>query len=90
MALKTVPDIDFRIQWLDLWHDYIHTVPQMFYHPVKHHGDRPAHMFWQDDKWVTITYKEFAAVAEEIAAGLMGLGVAKGDNLVIMSVSCAE
>jgi len=90
MALKTVPDIDFRIQWLDLWHDYIHTVPQMFYHPVKHHGDRPAHIYWQDDKWVTITYKEFAALAEEIAAGLMGLGVAKGDNLVIMSVSCAE
>jgi hypothetical protein len=38
MALKTVPVIDFRIQWLDLWHDYIHTVPQMFFHPVKHHG----------------------------------------------------
>ena len=38
MTLKVVPDTDYRIQWLDLWHDYIHTVPQMFYHSVKHHG----------------------------------------------------
>ena len=90
MGLKIVPDTDFRIQWIDLWNEYVHTVPQMFYTPVKFHGDRPAHIYWKNDQWVTLTYKEFAAVAEEIAAGLIGLGVQKGDNLVIMSTNCPE
>jgi len=90
MALKVVPDTDFRIQWIDLWHDYIHTVPQMFYTPVKHHGERDAHIYWKDDHWETINYKEFASIAEEIAAGLISFGIKKGDNLVIMSPNCAE
>lgn len=45
MGLKIVPDTDFRIQWIDLWNEYVHTVPQMFYTPVKFHGDRPAHIY---------------------------------------------
>jgi len=90
MALKVVQDSDYRIQWLDLWHDYIHTVPQMFYHSVKHHGSRNAHIYWNDDHWETLSYKDFAAIAEEIAAGLISLGVKKGDNLVIMSPNCAQ
>ncbi|MGI6513071.1 MAG: AMP-dependent synthetase/ligase [Syntrophomonadales bacterium] len=90
MALKVVPDTDFRIQWLDLWHDYIHTVPQMFYHSVKHHGNRNAHIYWKDDHWVNLSYQDLSVIAEEIAAGLIGLGVKKGDNLVIMSPNCAE
>lgn len=90
MTLKVVPDTDYRIQWLDLWHDYIHTVPQMFYHSVKHHGSRNAHIYWNDDHWETLSYKDFAAIAEEIAAGLISLGVKKGDNLVIMSPNCAQ
>lgn len=90
MGLKIVPDTDFRIQWIDLWNESVHTVPQMFYTPVKFHGDRPAHIYWKNDQWVTLTYKEFAVIAEEIAAGLIGLGAQKGDNLVIMSTNCPE
>lgn len=37
-----------------------------------------------------MSYKDFAAIAEEIAAGLISLGVKKGDNLVIMSPNCAQ
>ncbi len=90
MALKVVPDTDFRLQWIDLWHDYIHTVPQMFYCTVKHHGERDAHIYWKDDHWETISYEKFASIAEEIAAGLISLGIEKGDNLVIMSTNCPE
>lgn len=90
MGLKVVPDTDFRIQWLDLWNEHVHTVPQMFYTSVKFHGDRSAHMYWKDDHWATLTYKEFAVVAEEIAAGLMGIGIEKGDNIVIMSLNSPE
>lgn len=90
MALKVVPDTDFRIQWIDLWHDHIHTVPQMFYSSVKHHGERNAHIYWKDDHWETLSYTEFASIAEEIAAGLISLGIVKGDNLVIMSTNCPE
>jgi long-chain acyl-CoA synthetase len=90
MALKIVPDTDFRLQWIDLWNEYVHTVPQMFYSSVRHHGDRNAHIFWKNDQWQTINYRTFATIAEEIAAGLLSLGIRKGDNLVIMSQNCAE
>ncbi|MGE5454987.1 MAG: AMP-dependent synthetase/ligase, partial [Methylocystaceae bacterium] len=81
---------DFRLQWIDLWNDYIHTVPQMFYSTVKHNGTQPAHVYWKHDHWETISYTTFATIAEEIAAGLISLGIKKGDNLVIMSPNCPE
>lgn len=90
MALKVVQDSDWRIQWLDLWLDYIKTVPQMFYHTVKHHGKRPANTFWTGSDWKTINYEEWAVISEEIANGLLGFGVNKGDNIVIMSPTCVE
>ncbi len=90
MALKVVPDSDWRLQWLDLWFDHIKSVPQMFYSTVKNHGERPANTFWTGNDWKTINYKEWAAIAEEIGNGLLSLGVNKGDNLVIMSPTCVE
>jgi len=90
MALKVIPDWDWRIQWLDLWFDHIKTVPRMFYSTVKHHGERPANTFWTGEEWKTLNYREWAAIAEEIGNGLLSLGVEKGDNLVIMSPTCVE
>ncbi len=90
MALKVVPDSDWRIQWADLWFDHIKTVPQMFYSTVKHHGTRPANTYWTDNNWKTINYQEWASISEEIGNGLLSLGVNRGDNIVIMSPTCVE
>ena len=50
MAINIVPDTDMRLQWLDLWHDHIDTVPRMFNHTVKYFGDRPANKYMKNEK----------------------------------------
>lgn len=90
MAIKMVPDTDMRLQWLDLWHDYIDTVPKMFNHTVKHFGYRPANKYIDNEEWKEIDYDTWAEFSREISEGLLSLGVEIGDNIVIISPTCAE
>ena len=90
MAIQVVPDYDISIQFIDLWRDHISTLPQMLYHNVKHLGERPASIYRSADTWKTITYKEWAAVSEEIGNALLSVGLEKSDAVSIISPTIVE
>ena len=55
---------------------------------VEAHGDRDALV--SVEQGLRYTYNEFAAAVDEVAAGLMGMGVQVGDRVGIWSPNCAE
>ncbi|HSP25464.1 MAG TPA: AMP-binding protein, partial [Saliniramus sp.] len=64
------------------------TVPAFLADVVGLHGDRPAAVFRATgDRW---SYAEFAAKIDALAAGLMVLGVQKGDRVAIWSPNRPE
>ncbi|MEM7059496.1 MAG: AMP-binding protein [Pseudomonadota bacterium] len=64
------------------------TIPDFMAEVVRRHGDRPAAVFSQTgDRW---TYTEFAAKVDQMAAGLLSLGLYKGDRVGIWSPNRPE
>ena len=55
---------------------------------VEAHGDRDALV--SVEQGLRYTYREFAGAVDEVAAGLMAMGVAVGDRVGIWSPNCAE
>ena len=55
---------------------------------VDAHGDRDALI--SVEQGLRYTYREFAAAVDEVAAGLMAIGVQIGDRVGIWSPNCAE
>ena len=55
---------------------------------VAEHGDREALISVEQD--LRYTYREFAAAVDDVAAGLMAMGVQVGDRVGIWSPNCAE
>lgn len=64
------------------------TIPEFLAEVVRRHGDRPAAVFSRTgDRW---TYAEFAARVDQMAAGLLSLGLYKGDRIGIWSPNRPE
>ena len=64
------------------------TVPAFLAEVVRRHGDRPAAVFKATgDRW---TYAEFARKIDQLAAGLLAMGVYKGDRVGIWSPNKPE
>jgi long-chain acyl-CoA synthetase len=61
------------------------TVPTRFLRMVGQHGDRVA-LRWRnpDDSWGELTWDEYAGRVSRVAAGLQGLGVKRGDRVLLM------
>lgn len=78
------------IEILDRFKVEVPTLPQMFYHSVQHHGSKPANTFKSCREWKTISYSEWAGIAEEIAIALIRKGVRKGDDIAVMSQVSAQ
>lgn len=51
---------------------------------------RVLYRFFKDGAWQSYTWKEAAAIVEEIALGLVSLGVRKGDRVAILSANRVE
>jgi len=64
------------------------TIPALLDYTVARHGERPAVLF--REQGVRWTWREFAAVVDELAAGLLDLGLQRGDRLGIWSPNRAE
>ena len=64
------------------------TIPGFLSEVVKRHGDRTAAVFRQSgDRW---TYSEFARLVDRLAAGLLSIGVYKGERVGIWSPNRPE
>ena len=64
------------------------SIPALLAETVARCGERPAVLFREQGmRW---TWREFAAVVDELAAGLLGLGLQRGDRLGIWSPNRAE
>jgi fatty-acyl-CoA synthase len=64
------------------------TIPALLAQTVARFGDRPAVLFREQGiRW---SWREFAAVVDEMAAGLLALGLQRGDRVGIWSPNRAE
>ena len=64
------------------------TIPDFLAEVIRRHGDRPAAVFSQTgDRW---SYIEFADKVDQMAAGLLALGLYKGDRVGIWSPNRPE
>ena len=64
------------------------TIPQNLVRTVAEHADRDALV--SVEQGIRLTYAQFADQVDQVARGLMGLGVAKGDRVGIWSPNYAE
>ncbi|UWQ56106.1 AMP-binding protein [Leisingera caerulea] len=64
------------------------TIPALLQQAVERHGNREALVF--PDAGIRMTYAEMAQKADELAAGLLALGVVKGDRVGIWSPNRCE
>ena len=64
------------------------TIPAFLAEVVRRHGDRTAAVFRQTgDRW---SYAEFARLVDRLAAGLLSIGIYKGDRVGIWSPNRPE
>jgi long-chain acyl-CoA synthetase len=61
-----------------------HTVATRFRDTVAARGDRTALRWKQDDGWAELTWAEYGDRAARLAGALAGLGVQRGDRVVLM------
>ena len=64
------------------------TIPQNLARTVAEHADRDALV--SVEQGIRLTYAQFADEVDQVARGLMGIGVAKGDRVGIWSPNYAE
>jgi long-chain acyl-CoA synthetase len=65
------------------------TVAHLF-EQAANRGDEAAIAYKKDDKWNEITWKEYAQDVRRAAAGLVSMGVGKGDKVCILGFNCYE
>jgi len=66
------------------------TVVQLFQAAVESHRDRPAMRVRRGDSVETTTWARYGAAVRQAARGLVGLGVAPGDGVVILASNRPE
>ncbi len=66
------------------------TLSRMFRNRIATGGDDVRYLVPAGDRWVPMTYREVGVAAEEIANGLMSLGLSRGDRVAILSSTRAE
>ena len=66
------------------------TIPALWREALVQGRAAPAYLVETDGEWRELSWKEAAIAVEEIANGLLALGVRKGDAFAIMARSTAE
>jgi long-chain acyl-CoA synthetase len=61
------------------------TIADLLPLAVEQHGDKPALRHKVGDEWRDTSYRELGDSVSEIARGLIGLGIAPGDRVAILS-----
>ena len=66
------------------------TVLEIFDATVRAHGARPALAHRRDGRWPTMSWSEYGDAVRAAAAGLLTLGLGRGDGVVILSANRPE
>ncbi len=62
-----------------------HTIADLISRAALEHGDHPAVRYKHDGAWEDVSYKQLADIVEEIALGLIDLGVEPGERVCILA-----
>jgi long-chain acyl-CoA synthetase len=63
------------------------TIPELLENSAQKYGDNPYLLEKKTDKYEAITYKETREQTYRLAAGLLALGIIKGDRIALLSES---
>ena len=66
------------------------TLARVAFDGAEWFGDRPAQRFKRDGVWQDLSYAELGTIVEEIASGLVALGIEPGDRVCILAETCPE
>ncbi|MBM3457406.1 MAG: AMP-binding protein, partial [Armatimonadetes bacterium] len=66
------------------------TVPEMFHHTAHHYEHKTALMHKVEGRWQVITYGEMEQQVQELALGLIELGLAPGARVALLSENRPE
>jgi long-chain acyl-CoA synthetase len=61
------------------------TIADVIPHAVAEHPDHPAVRFKRDGAWHDVTYAQLGEIVQEIALGLIDLGIEKGERVCILA-----
>ena len=61
------------------------TIARAAANAAEQHGDRVAVRFQRDGEWRQLTFAEVAEIVDEIALGLVGLGIERGDRVALLA-----
>jgi len=64
--------------------DRVTTLPELFFSQVAHLHDRVALRHKEYGIWKRVSWKEYGENVEKVAAGLMSLGLARGERVAIL------
>ncbi len=70
----------------DIWYLTVQTFPELLHRNATQFGSRRA-QWWKTEGTNTesITYSQLAVIVSELSAGLLNLGIARGDRACIMA-----
>ncbi len=66
------------------------TLNRMFLNRIEEGGDAVRFLVPADGTWKPMTYREVGAAVRDLACGLMGLGLSRGDKVAILSSTRVE
>jgi long-chain acyl-CoA synthetase len=66
------------------------TIPTLWHDAIRAKRTAPAYLIETDEGWREVSWDEAAAAVDELANGLLALGVRKGDAFAIMARSSLE
>src|SRR5438046_261126 len=66
------------------------TIPRLWQDAVARWGERPAYLVEGEDGWRRVSWREAGRRVEELANGLLALGIRKGDAFGILGATTLE
>ncbi len=66
------------------------TIVHRFRARVAEQPARSALRYHEGGSWRSLSWREYGAAVDEVAAGLMALGVAPGDRVAVLAANCPE
>jgi long-chain acyl-CoA synthetase len=68
----------------------VRTIPQLWHNATAAGTTRPAYLVERGDRWEEVSWEEAGRAVEELANGLLALGVRKGDAFGILAQTSLE